>query len=85
MPLAAARAVVSVIELYALAGVLFALCFLPRAVTRMDPGTAGAPWTMRLLILPGVAALWPLFARRWLRGASAPAERTPHRSNAPLR
>ncbi|MEO7271506.1 MAG: hypothetical protein ABIX28_15535 [Vicinamibacterales bacterium] len=82
MPLAAARAVVSLIELYAVAGLLFALCFLPRAVTRVDPGTAAAPWTMRLLILPGVAALWPLLARRWLTGVPPPVERTAHRSRA---
>jgi len=82
MPLAAARIVVWVMELYAMAGTLFAICFLPRAVTRMDPRLAGAPRTVRLLILPGIVALWPLFARRWLGGVSAPTERTPHRMKA---
>ena len=82
VPLGVAEAVVSVLEIYAIAGVLFALCFLPRAVARMDPGLAGAPWVTRLLILPGIAALWPLFARRWLTGGAAPTERTPHRIRA---
>jgi len=85
MPLTAARVVVLLIELYAVAGLFFAVCFLPRAVTRLDPGTAGAPWSLRLLILPGVAALWPLFASRWLTGAPPPVERTAHRTKATRR
>ena len=85
MPLGVAQTLVSLFELYAVAGVLFALCFLPRAVARMDPGLAAAPWITRLLILPGIAALWPLFARRWLSGGTAPPERNPHRVRATLR
>jgi hypothetical protein len=34
------------------------------------------------LILPGVAAFWPLFAWRWLSRAPEPIERNPHRSKA---
>jgi len=80
--LALAEFFVASFEIYALAGVAFAVLFLPRAVTRLDPRVAGAPATLRLLILPGVAALWPLFAWRWLSGASEPIERNPHRSKA---
>jgi hypothetical protein len=32
------------------------------------------------LILPGIAALWPLFARRWMTGAPEPTEKNPHRA-----
>lgn len=85
MPLPLAEAIVAVCEIYAVAGVLFALAFLPRALSRSDPGVAGAPLTMRLLILPGVSALWPLFAWRWLRRQRAPLERNPHRDRARLR
>jgi hypothetical protein len=80
MRLDIARFLVALLELYALAGVAFAGLFLPRAVTRLDPRVADAPASLRLLILPGVAALWPLFAWRWLSGASEPIERNPHRS-----
>lgn len=87
MPLEIAQFVVTAFEAYALAGVGFALMFLPRAVARLDPRVAGAPKTLRLLILPGVVALWPLFAWRWLTGAPEPLERNPHRAEArrPLR
>ena len=79
MSLGLARTIVSLCELYAVAGTLFALCFLPRAVARVDPRIAGAPWPTRVLIFPGVVALWPLLARRWLTGAPEPVERNAHR------
>ena len=82
MSLTIARVVVVALEAYAVAGVAFAAAFLPRAVARMDPRVAGAPRTLRLLILPGVVALWPLFARRWITGGSEPIERNPHRAKA---
>ena len=77
-----ARIIVALIESYALAGVVFAALFLPRAVARLDPRVAGGSRTLRLLILPGIAALWPLLAWRWLAGGSAPIERNAHRAKA---
>jgi len=77
-----AEVVVGIVEAYALAGVAFALMFLPRGVTRLDPRVAGAPKTLRLLILPGIVALWPLFAWRWITGAHEPIEDNPHRAKA---
>jgi len=34
------------------------------------------------LILPGIVALWPLFAWRWIAGAHEPIEDNPHRAKA---
>ena len=82
MPLEIAQVVVAAFEAYALAGVGFALIFLPRAVARLDPRVVGAPKTLRLLILPGIVALWPLFAWRWITGAHEPIENNPHRAKA---
>jgi hypothetical protein len=80
-----AQGIVALFELYALAGVAFAVLFLSRGVVRLDPRVAGAPKTLRLLILPGVAALWPVLAWRWIAGASEPVERNPHRAKAGAR
>jgi hypothetical protein len=80
--LALAQFIVALFEGYTLAGVVFAALFLLRAVTRLDPRVSGAPATLRFLLLPGIAALWPLFAWRWLSGASEPIERNPHRAKA---
>lgn len=74
-----AGTIAAVIEGYAAIGLLFAVGFLPRAVVRMDPSLQGASPLVRVLILPGVAALWPLMASRWLTGTHAPLERNPHR------
>ena len=82
MPLDVARAIVVCLEAYAVGGIAFAAVFLPRAVARLDARVVGAPKTLRLLILPGVVALWPLFARRWITGGAGPIERNPHRAKA---
>jgi hypothetical protein len=80
--LESAQFIVTAGELYAAAGFTFALIFLSIGIARLDPGVAAAPKTLRLLLLPGVAALWPLFASRWIRGAKPPIERNPHRAVA---
>jgi hypothetical protein len=85
VPIEIAKDVVAVFEAYALAGVVFALLFLPRAVERLDHRIVGSPRTLRLLILPGVAALWPLFAWRWMAGGPELVERNPHRTKARTR
>jgi hypothetical protein len=77
-----AELVVAALEIYAVIGLVFAVCFVPSAAPRMDPGLAQAPRTVRLLIMPGVIALWPLFAWRWARGSAAPVERNAHREKA---
>ena len=82
MSLEIAQFVVGAFEAYASAGVGFALIFLPRGVARLDARVAGAPKTLRLLILPGIVALWPLFAWRWIAGAHEPIEDNPHRAKA---
>lgn len=71
--------VVATAEGYALAGVIFALAFLPRGIVRVDERLHESPKTVRLLLFPGVATFWPLFAWRWITGRSAPVERNPHR------
>jgi hypothetical protein len=55
------------LTVYAALGVLFAGAFHWRGLARLDAGVQGAGWVFRLLITPGIAALWPLLAVRWLR------------------
>lgn len=82
MLLRAAELIVSLLESYVAVGFAFAVLFLPRAALRMDEGLRHAPVAVRLLILPGVIALWPLFAVRWARGTPPPIERNAHRDKA---
>lgn len=54
---------------YLAAGLLFAVVFITRGVGRVDAQAREAGWGFRLIILPGVVALWPLLWRRWRRAA----------------
>jgi len=52
---------------YAACGIAFGIFFLCVGVQRVDPNAAGAGYILRLLWLPGSAALWPFLAARWVR------------------
>ena len=56
------------VALYAAAGSAFALLFLTLGLPRIDNGAKGAGLGFRLLILPGLIALWPLMLVRWIAG-----------------
>jgi membrane protein implicated in regulation of membrane protease activity len=78
-----AQMIVNLAGIYLLAGLLFALVFVIAGVGRLDPAAQGASVGFRLLIIPGVAAFWPLLAWRWRRGLTAPPrEHNAHRDAA---
>ena len=80
MPTLWAEVLVTVLQVYVLLGVVFALAFAARGVRAVDPAAeSGASWGFRLLILPGSVALWPWLAWRWLKRQGPPAERNAHR------
>lgn len=51
---------------YSTIGVGFGAAFVVWGVGRVDPAARDAGPGFRLLIMPGVAALWPMMLRRWL-------------------
>lgn len=65
--MALAEAFVAALGLYAVAGVVFAAAFLMLGVRRVDDAAAGSTWGFYLMILPGVAALWPVLLMKWMR------------------
>lgn len=68
---------------YVAAGATFAAAFVTWGVGRIDPAARHATAGFRLIILPGVTALWPLLALRWARGsAHPPLETNAHRRAA---
>lgn len=70
------------VEIYLVVGIFFGIAFVTRGVQRIDHAAEGTGWTFRLIILPGVAALWPLLLRRWIRGTQPAEERNAHRDRA---
>jgi hypothetical protein len=80
---AVAEFIVAVLAIYAALGASFAVPFLIAGIHRVDSHADGSGLGFRLLIFPGVAALWPLLLVRWLRGVSEPpVEVNAHRKKA---
>lgn len=65
-----AEGVVFATGIYLAIGLVFGLAFVMRGAGLVAPAARGSGLTFRLLILPGVAALWPLLWQRWRKGAS---------------
>ena len=65
-----AEVFVGVLIWYAAAGAVFAIVFVARGVSRVDAHAAGARLSFRLIVFPGVAALWPFLLSRWMRARS---------------
>jgi len=72
MSIATAGIIVSAFGLYFAIGFVFALAFVTFGAQKIDPAAQGMPLRARLLILPGVMALWPLMAFKWLRQTEPP-------------
>jgi len=73
------KAIVGALELYSALGFLFAIAFVACGVQRLDLQAEGTSFGFRLLILPGVAAFWPMFLHGWIRGLVEPQRRNFHR------
>jgi len=52
---------------YAALGAVFGAVFVTAGVGSVDHAAVGAPWSFRLLIWSGAAALWPLMLLKWVR------------------
>jgi len=75
-----AKAFVYTLEVYAGLGLVFGVPFVWSGVQRLDSEAQGSGIGFRLLILPGIAAFWPMFLNRWRRRiAEPPIENNPHR------
>lgn len=73
---------------YLAAGMVFAIAFHIRGLAVVDPGAQGTSLAFRMLITPGVAALWPLLGLSWLRAVRAgalPEMQDPPRRHRQLR
>jgi hypothetical protein len=60
-----AESIVVLVGAYVAAGALFAAAFLTWGVSRIDPAARQGTPGFRLIILPGVVALWPLLLFKW--------------------
>ena len=66
-----ARWILAAVAIYAGFGIAIGIPFLVVGIQRIDAAARGAGWGFRLLVLPGVVALWPVMAVRWARSIGA--------------
>jgi uncharacterized membrane-anchored protein len=67
MTVAAAQLLVQTVIIYVGLGTGFAMLFLWRWAGHLDTAAEHGTWGFRVLVCPGVIALWPLFAVRLIR------------------
>lgn len=80
MPIQVANAVLTLIYGYLALGLLVGAAAVLFGLNRIDSGAGGAGFGFRLMIFPGVVALWPLLLRRMVRGGGEPPlQKDPHR------
>ena len=82
MPLIWAEWIARLFYGYAAIGVVFGIPFVVTGARRLDPVAKDGTRGFRLLVFPGVVALWPLLAMRWYRGDKPRVERNAHRNAA---
>jgi hypothetical protein len=77
-----AQTLVTIVGFYLAFGFVFAIFFVIWGVGKIDPSAAGSTPGFRAIIVPGVALLWPLLAKRWWQSVHTPLERNAHRTAA---
>ena len=82
MPIELAQWLLLAFSAYALVGVVFAIAFVSFGLRAIDPGAQHPSLALRLLLLPGSAAFWPILLRRWIGGQYPPTEINAHRMAA---
>ena len=63
---------INLLGVYTGIGLLFAIAFLTVGISQVDPDSKGSGMGFRLIILPGVAALWPVLFTRWVGKGRVP-------------
>lgn len=63
----AAQIIADALGAYVALGALFASTFVVRGIQSVDPVAKGSTLGFRLIVLPGVVAMWPLLLRAWFR------------------
>lgn len=56
--------------IYIICGFIFAIVFISKGIEKVDEGAHGATWGFKLIIIPGVVALWPLLLKKWIKSKS---------------
>ena len=59
------------LAIYLVLGIVFSISFYRKGVHQIDDGVKSAPRSMKVLIFPGVVALWPILLKRVKKGGAS--------------
>lgn len=83
MPIEVATWLVRVVYAYVIVGVVLLPWWHAQGLRRLDRAAAQGPWLFRVMISPGVVALWPWLLARARKGGGHPrVESNAHRKCA---
>jgi hypothetical protein len=68
-----------IIAVYLFAGLVFAIPFVIKGVTKMDEGAHGSKWGFRIIIIPGTIVFWPFLLKKWMKNHNRPVGGTTDR------
>ena len=63
-----------ILAVYLAFGLLFALIFIFKGIEKIDTSAHGASRGFKIIIIPGIMALWPVLLNKWIK---APHPRLP--------
>ena len=58
-----------IVAAYLVAGLVFAIPFVIKGVSKIDEGAQGSKWGFRLIIIPGSIVFWPLLLKKWMQAS----------------
>jgi hypothetical protein len=56
----------TIIMIYLLCGLIFALAFVTRGAGKIDEGAKGSTIGFKIIIIPGTMVFWPILLNKWL-------------------
>jgi hypothetical protein len=57
----------TVILIYLVCGLIFALAFVTRGAGKIDEGAKDSTIGFKIIIIPGTMVFWPILLNKWLR------------------
>ena len=60
-----------ILGIYATIGVFFAIYFVAAGATKIDPLLKNSKKRVRILLLPGIIAVWPFFVDKFFKSKKA--------------
>ena len=61
-----------IVAVYLFAGLLFAIPFIFKGVTKIDEGAHGSKWGFRIIIIPGTIVFWPVLLKKCRKALHRP-------------